>query len=197
MKFTQLILIISILFLGISCDVKKTQEGEAPDVEVQTESGELPEYEVNWADVNVDTRTKTVTVPKLVVVQEEEEVEVPYVDVSMPEGQNGETAEKTERTIVVEAEIKEEMHEMSINKVYATDDNLIVLAELNSTGEQLQDQTVRVSDQLIISTSEDLDVEKYIVGSRPEGDYNMQYEFINSENEMSDRLSDAKLIYSK
>ncbi|QCZ93682.1 hypothetical protein [Salinimonas iocasae] len=81
----------ALLALG-GCDVDKTQEGEAPEVEadagnmpeyeveqteegempsVDVEGGEMPEYDVDTADVEVGTEKKV--------------VEVPEVDVEMPE----------------------------------------------------------------------------------------------------------------
>lgn len=53
-------------------EVEKTQEGEMPDVDV--EGGEMAEYNVRTPDVDVGTETKT--------------VEVPDVDVEMPEDQD-------------------------------------------------------------------------------------------------------------
>lgn len=51
-----------------ACDVDQTREAEAPDVDV--EGGQVPAYDVETADVDVETRT--------------EEIEVPEVDVQMP-----------------------------------------------------------------------------------------------------------------
>lgn len=56
--------------LGMAgCDVDKTEEGSLPDVEV--EGGNMPEYDVDAAEVDVGTKEKTVTVPD--------------VDVTMPD----------------------------------------------------------------------------------------------------------------
>jgi len=177
-------------FLTTSCDVDKTEQGEAPelDVDVQADPGELPEYDVDWANVTVDTRTKTVTVPKVVIVQEEEQVEVPYVDISMPD------KETVERTIMVEAQVANMMHNLNIMSVYAKDDELIVIANLESTDQNLEDRVVRVSDQLILNVPDDLDIEKYIVGERPTGEYNDQYEYVQSIEELD--LDEAQQIYS-
>ena len=58
--------------LGLAaCDVDQTQEGEMPDVDV--EGGQLPEYDVETADVDVGTKETTVTVPD--------------VDVTMPDAE--------------------------------------------------------------------------------------------------------------
>ncbi len=44
-----------------ACTAQKTQEGEAPDVDV--EGGQLPKYDVEPADVDIGTDTTTVEVP--------------------------------------------------------------------------------------------------------------------------------------
>ena len=51
------------------CDVEQTEEGEMPEVE----GGNLPEYDVDAADVDVDADTTTT------------EVEVPTLDVDVAE----------------------------------------------------------------------------------------------------------------
>jgi hypothetical protein len=56
--------------LGLAaCDVDQTEEGEMPEVRV--EGGNMPEYDVETADVDVGTEEKT--------------VEVPTVDIEMPD----------------------------------------------------------------------------------------------------------------
>ena len=52
-----------------ACDVDQTEEGELPEVSV--EGGNMPEYDVETADVDVGTETRT--------------VEVPDVDITMPD----------------------------------------------------------------------------------------------------------------
>ena len=56
-----------------NCNVDQKKEMELPsvDVDVSAEEGQLPTYDVDWADVNVGTTTKTVEVPKVVIVMEE------------------------------------------------------------------------------------------------------------------------------
>lgn len=48
------------MFLG-ACEVRQTEEGDMPDVDV--EGGQLPEYDVDAAPVRVGTDTQTVVVP--------------------------------------------------------------------------------------------------------------------------------------
>lgn len=76
----------SVLSLS-ACNVEKTQEGELPDVDVNAKSGQLPEYEVETADVDVNTKETTVKVPDVDVdvSSNEATVPVPDVDVNMPE----------------------------------------------------------------------------------------------------------------
>lgn len=48
--------------LGLAaCDVEQTEEGEMPEIE----GGNLPEYDVDTADVDVDMGTKQVEVPTM------------------------------------------------------------------------------------------------------------------------------------
>ncbi len=53
------------------CDVEQTEEGDMPEIEA--EGGNLPEYDVDAADVDVDADTTTT------------EVEVPTLDVDVAE----------------------------------------------------------------------------------------------------------------
>ncbi|MBR9847188.1 MAG: hypothetical protein GYB35_14305, partial [Algicola sp.] len=107
-------ILLSVMML--SCNVNQKKEAELPevDVDVSTEEGQLPTYEVNWADVDVGTTTKTVEIPKVVIVMEEEEVEVPYIDVNMPDDKDNQ--EKVERNIVIEAEVTDKEHELEIQE---------------------------------------------------------------------------------
>lgn len=63
------------LAIGLAaCDVDQTKEAELPEVEVT--GGQVPEFDVETADVDVGTKETT--------------VEVPDVDVKMPDDAEGE-----------------------------------------------------------------------------------------------------------
>lgn len=65
------------MFAFSSCDVDKTQDGELPDVEVEVEGeAKLPEYDVEGPEVKTDTKKV--------------EVEVPTIDVDIPEEEDNE-----------------------------------------------------------------------------------------------------------
>lgn len=187
--FTLLCLCLTLTLAA--CEVDQTEEGSLPDVDVavDTEPGDLPEYDVDWANVDVGTTTRTVEVPKVVVTTETEEVEVPYLDMNIPEG-----GDKMERTIAVEAEVAEEA-ELEIQEVYATGNRLIVISDLERTGQALDGEVIRVSDRIVLNAP-DLDVKHYIIGERPEGDFNTRYTYVDSRAGI-DGLENGRSIYSR
>ena len=180
------------LALLSSCNVKKEESGELPDidVDVSADAGELPEYEVNWADIDVGTTTKMVEIPKVVVVMEEEEVEVPFIDVNMP----GE--DKMERSVVVEAEVSGNEHDLNIQEIRASNRKLYVISKLDKLETSLGDKTMRVQDQVELNAP-DLDVVHIIVGERADNVLNNQYRYVDSMNDIDSEVKDAKVIYSK
>ena len=182
--------LLCLAFALTACEVDQTDEGALPDVDVDVEAGDLPSYDVDWASVDVGTTTRTVEVPKVEVTTETEQVEVPYLDVNMPNG-----GEKAERTIYVEAEVEEEAT-LEIQEVYATGNRLIILSELERTGQGLDGQKMRVSDRLVLNAP-DLDVKHYVIGERPPGDFNMQYDFISDRSEVTDMMQNGRSIYSR
>jgi hypothetical protein len=70
----------ALLFSLAACKVRKTEEGEAP--KVQVDPGKLPKYDVDTAKVQTTTEQKEVTVPK--VTTEQKTITVPKVSVTMP-----------------------------------------------------------------------------------------------------------------
>lgn len=189
-KFTGLALIIIIFS---SCDVQQKKEAKLPEIEVDvdTESGQLPTYDIEWADVNVGTRTETVEIPKVVIVMEEEEVEIPYVDVDMP------NKDKEEMTLMVEAEVTENEHAIDIKEIVATDNNLYVISELKSMDQTIGDKKMRVSDQVVLNAPNDLNVKYIIVGERPDRVFNKRYKYVKDMNAFKEGLKNAKVIFTK
>ena len=64
MKRIALAVLPLAMWLG-ACTVQKTEDGKAPDVEV--DPGKLPEYQVDPAKVEIGRDTKTVVVPDIKV----------------------------------------------------------------------------------------------------------------------------------
>ncbi|MDP1863474.1 MAG: hypothetical protein ACOH1Q_10325 [Thiobacillus sp.] len=66
MKLTTGLLLVPALVFGLSaCDVKQTQEGQLPDVEVK--GGQVPKYDVDAGDVDVKMEKKVIEVPTVEV----------------------------------------------------------------------------------------------------------------------------------
>lgn len=190
------LMVIMAFGLVYSCDFEKTEEGELPEMDVDVsadyEEGELPEYDVDWADVNIGTTTKTIEVPKVVVVMEEETVEVPTIDVDMPDSDE----EKVERTLMIEAEVTGKEHDIEIEQIWASGKTLHVIAELEELGTDIGEQTLRVQDQVTLNAP-DLDVRYYIVGERPERVFNSRYTYVSSMQDLENKIGDHDVIYTK
>lgn len=193
MKKISILIFASIMIS--SCNVKKEEKGEMPevDVDVTADSGELPEYEVNWADVNVGTTTRMVEIPKVVIIMEEEEVEVPVIDLEMPEGDN---SEMEERTLMVEAEVTDTEHEMEIQKIYASNQNLYVISELKDMEKSIGDKKMRVSDQLVLNAP-DMNIKYIVVGQKPNRMFNTKYTYMNAMSEVEEEMDGYQVIYTK
>ncbi len=82
MKKLLATLCLSILLLPLAaCTVEQTEEGELPEVEAT--GGEMPEYDVDAADVEVGTETREVEVPTVDIEPADEtddEVDEPPVN---------------------------------------------------------------------------------------------------------------------
>ncbi len=185
--------LLMIILLVSSCDVQQKKEAKLPDVDVEidTEAGQLPTFDVDWADVNVGTRTKKVTIPKVVVVMEEEEIEVPYIDVDMPN-----SGEKEELTLTVEAEVTGKEHSIDIKEIIAANDKLYVISRLKELDQDLGDKKLRVSDRVILNAP-DLNVKHIIIGEKPDRVFNDQFKYVKDINAFKSSLKKSKVIFTK
>ncbi|MGS2727024.1 hypothetical protein ACU8DI_10490 [Psychroserpens sp. BH13MA-6] len=198
MKIKTMAITVMCATFMLNCNVDKKKDMELPevdvDMDVSAEEGQLPTYDVDWADVNVGTTTKTVNVPKVVVVMEEEEVEVPYIDVDMPDSDDN---DKEERTLMIEAEVTGNEHTLDIKEIWASDNNLYVISELVETDQSIADKKMRVSDQVTLNAPE-LNVKHYIIGERPDRVFNTQHTYVADMNTLKSKMNgDYKVIYNK
>ena len=69
-KFLSLLVAPLFAFGLAACDVDQTEEGSLPDVDV--EGGQVPEYDVDAADVDVGADTNQVITPDINVQNEGE-----------------------------------------------------------------------------------------------------------------------------
>jgi uncharacterized lipoprotein len=95
MRSTLALLLAAFLVLPLAaCQVRQTEEGELPEIDVQ--GGNMPEYDVDTADVEIGTRETDVTVPDIDVTTEERTITVPDIDVRSPEENREEEAAEGE-----------------------------------------------------------------------------------------------------
>ena len=183
---------LGISLSAVSCTVEKTQTAKAPDVDVDVDPGRWPKYNVKWADVDVGTTTKTVTVPKLEWKREQTQIQVPYIDINPGGG------DREERTIAVELEVPQSGYELTIREVRAAGDHLWVISELKQTNQSGAGYG-RVSDQVVVNAPEDLQVRRVIVGNRPEGVYNQQYTFVPDMTTLTQKLPEGggRVLYTR
>ncbi|HIC30556.1 MAG TPA: hypothetical protein EYO76_01435 [Flavobacteriaceae bacterium] len=186
------VLLLASTFALTSCNIDKKGKTELPevDMDVSVKEGNLPELEVDWADVNVGTKTEMVKIPKVQVIMEEEEVEVPYINVDMPD------EDSVERTLFVEAEVVETEYELNIEEIRANNKKLYVIAELNKLNTDLGDEVLRVQDQVQLNAP-DLDVKYYIIGDKNERGFNSRYTYKKSMSGLPEAVKEAQVIYNK
>lgn len=189
----KLLSIVTITLMVTSCNIEKKKDGELPtvDIDVDADAGALPDYDVAWADVNIGTTTKTVEIPKVVIIMEEEEVEVPYLDVDMPDEKWG---NKEEQTIMVEAEVSDFEHKLSIEEIWAKENSLFVIAKLEKLDTSIENKKMRISDQVTLNAP-DLNVKYYVIGERPDRVFNTKYKYVKDMNELKNMISDYTVIY--
>lgn len=192
----KLIMTVMAATVLYSCDIDQTKKTKLPeiDVDIDTKAGSLPEFDVDWAEVNVGTTTKKVMVPKVVVVMEEVEIEVPYVDVDMP---NDDGMEKEEQTIMVEVEVTNNEHAIAIKEIRAMNDNLVVISQLEAKSQTIGNKKMRVSDQITLNAP-DFNVKYYIIGEKPDRVFNGKYKYFRTMTDLNNKLGDDyKVIYTK
>jgi hypothetical protein len=185
---------VSLALLGLAgCTTEQTQEAKAPDVDMEFEAGQWPKYDVKWADVDVGTRERTVTVPVVRVEQETREVSVPYLDINPPAG-----GAREEQTVAIEVDVPHSGHQLQIVEVRAAGDALWVIGQLTETGDDTTQVATRVSDQVVVNAPEDLNIRKVVVGERPEGSYNQQFRFVDSMGALEQRIPEgARVLYRR
>lgn len=189
----QKILPLSLVLLLVpltSCRVEQETAGRLPDVDVDVEPGRLPEYDIQGPDVDVGVTERTVIVPRVVVVQQEETIEVPYIDVNVP------GADRQERTITTEVEVPSGGYNLTIEGVYAVNNELWVVSRLEEENPNAPQATVRASDRIVINAP-DMPVRQYIIGERPKGSFNEQYTFIDNRQQIASQLEAGRQLYGQ
>lgn len=182
--------LLLILMPLASCQIEQEETAELPEVDVDVDPGRLPEYDVQGPDVNVGVTERTITVPRVVVVQEEQTVEVPYIDVNVPD------ADRLEQTISPEIEVPSGGYALDIEDVYAVNNELWVVSRLEETDPNAPPTRVRISDQIVLNAP-DMPVRHFVIGDRPEGTFNEQYTFIENREQILPQLEAGRELYNQ
>ena len=84
MSWKSILTAICLVLAASACTVKQTEEGRMPDVDVEVkDDGNLPKYDVDAPDVDVDIEKREVTVPDVDVDVDLEKKQVPLPDVDV------------------------------------------------------------------------------------------------------------------
>ncbi len=203
---------------ALGCRVEREREGDMPDVDVDVESGRLPDYDVHGPDVDVGTTERTVRVPKLRVDMEEERIRVPYIDVDFPDDAedapadvaagppgsdraagDSRVAARQDQTLTVALDVPDPSYDLSIEEIYLDGRELVVVSRLDGASDAIGDATApagseaRVSDTVVVRTPEELAVRHYVIG--PRVDAASDYRFVGDRIEVEAELDGARLIY--
>lgn len=66
MRKLTLAIVLGTACLGLAaCDVEQTEEGDLPEIDIDAQGGNMPEYDVDTADVEIGTEERTVDVPTI------------------------------------------------------------------------------------------------------------------------------------
>lgn len=191
-KFTIIIAAGAITFLSAGCDVDQTKEARLPEVEVEAEPGNLPEYEVvkteegELPSVDVDAKggqlpEYDVEVADVDVRMEEKTIKVPTIDVDMPDDNdsfaNNDDGERSHYPIIAKVETPEPGYDLEIQRVIQLDNgDIAVISTLEV--ENSMNTAKRVSqDSVHLDRPIDGDITHYVITNVDstegvDGDYN-------------------------
>ncbi|RVT82624.1 hypothetical protein DXV76_15400 [Rhodobacteraceae bacterium CCMM004] len=94
MKAGSTIAIAAVVAIAVAAgfyfiDIEQTQEARLPDVDVNVEAGELPEFDVQTGSISLTEEQVDVTVPEVEVTTTEKTLTVPSLNIEpAPEGDN-------------------------------------------------------------------------------------------------------------
>lgn len=69
------------VFAYFMIDVDQTRQARLPDVDVQVEGGQMPEFEVETGSVEITEQKKEITVPDVDISTTTKEITVPDINV--------------------------------------------------------------------------------------------------------------------
>jgi hypothetical protein len=175
----------------IGCAVDQTQGARAPEVDVQVDPGRWPEYDVRWADIEIGTSERTITVPVLRIDKETRSITVPYIDINPPGAR-----ERGERVVSIDVDVPHSGYEVQIIEVRASGDDLWVIGQLRQTATPSRKVQTRISDHVMVNAPRDLDIRTVVVGEQPNGNDHLR--FVESIDALGQTIpEDARVLYRR
>lgn len=177
----------------MGCAVDQTQGARAPDVDVEVDPGRWPQYDVKWADIDVGTTERTITVPVVRIEEQTRTMSVPYIDINPPGAED-----RAERVVSIDVDVPHAGYEVQIVEVRASGDDLWVIGRLRETGTPRRRIKTRMSDQVVVNAPRDLDVRTIVVGERLEAGETGDYQFVDSMDRVEEIVpTGARLLYRR
>lgn len=165
----------------------------AQDVAVDAEGGRSPQYSEDWADVDVRTSERTITVPIVKVETETRQVTVPHLDINPP-GARG----RAQHVLSIEVTVPHPGYELQVVEIRASGDDLWVIGRLRETAPPSAHVVTRLSDRVAVNAPQDLDIRKFVVGERPDRIDNTHLRFIESMDRLEQIIPDgARVLYRR
>ena len=140
--------------------IVKTEEGESPEFDVDVEAGEWPTYDIDWASLEAGLAETTVKVPEVKVTYEEKQIEVPFVGIDWPND------EETERRVInVAFRTPDAGYTTSIQEIYRKNNTLMVLAKVSERQGGASAQAITMKeDMVMLEAPENVDIQVYAYG---------------------------------
>jgi hypothetical protein len=171
--------------------VDQTQGARAPEVDIEVDPGRWPEYDVDWAEIDIGTSERTITVPVLRIEKETRQISVPYIDINPPGARD-----RDERVLSIDVDVPHSGYEVQIVEVRASGDALWVLGQLRETATPSKEMRTRVSDRVMINAPSDLDVRTIVVGQQPDGNDHLR--FVDSMDAVNQMIPEgARVLYRR
>ena len=98
---------------------------------------------------------------------------------------------------MVEVEVTDKEHAISIREIRAMNNNLVVVSMLEELSLNIGDKKMRISDQITLNAP-DLNVKYYIIGEKPNRVFNGRFKYFKNMDALNAKVgSDYKVIYKK